>query len=184
MDRRLMLQGLLAVCGAGTLAACGGADEVAVKALPSGGADFTAKHRVFLSKLSDIIIPQTDSPGALNAGVPAKVELVMTDRFRAPERKKWLDGLTRIHKALDLSVGGNFLKSSAANQINAVSKLDAAAYSEGGNAPEGYRRIKDAIATAYYLSEPGATKELRYEPVPGDWKACIPFSEIGRTWAI
>lgn len=183
MDRRLMLQGLMAVCGTGALAACSGAEEKTV-ATSLGGADFTQTHRNFLTQLSDVIIPQTDSPGALIAGAAAKVEEVITGRFRSAERKKWLAGLISVHTALDLGVGGDFMKASPANQANAVKKLDQMAYSKGGGVSGSYRALKSALATAYYLSEPGATEELRYEAVPGDWKACIPFSEIGRTWAV
>lgn len=183
MDRRLMLQGLMAVCGAGTLAACSGAEEKSMATPPSGSANFTDTHRKFLAKLSDVIIPQTDSPGALVAGASVKVEEVITNLLGDTERKKWLSGLTAVHAALDKSVGGDFMKASVANQTNAIQKLDKAAYNNGA-APKSYRALKSAIATAYYLSETGATEELRYEPVPGDWKACIPFSEIGRTWAV
>jgi len=46
-----------------------------------------------------------------------------------------------------------------------------------------YRDIKQTIATAYYMSELGATEELHYEPVPGEWRGDVPFSEIGKAWA-
>jgi len=43
--------------------------------------------------------------------------------------------------------------------------------------------MKRTIATAYYMSEVGASEELNYDPVPGDWRADVPFSEIGKAWA-
>ncbi|PHR91767.1 MAG: hypothetical protein COA69_11330 [Robiginitomaculum sp.] len=182
-----MLQGLMVVCGTGTLATslagCGSASESPQKIIASSGGEFTDAHRVFLTQLSDILIPQTDTPGAVIAGAAQKVELVLSDMLPDDERAKWLNGLDEIHTVLDTRVGGNFLKASQANQTNAVKKLDRAAYAENSTAPKAYRTIKKALATAYYYSEPGATEELRYDPVPGDWRACVPFSEIGRTWA-
>jgi hypothetical protein len=36
----------------------------------------------------------------------------------------------------------------------------------------------------YFTSEVGATQVLRYDPVPGAYHGCIPFEEVGKTWAI
>ena len=47
-----------------------------------------------------------------------------------------------------------------------------------------WRTLKELTLVGYYTSEPGATQELRYEAVPGRYEGCIPFSQIGRTWAV
>jgi hypothetical protein len=41
-----------------------------------------------------------------------------------------------------------------------------------------YAALKDLLSTSYYLSEPGATVELRYEHVPGVWEASTPMTAI------
>jgi len=46
------------------------------------------------------------------------------------------------------------------------------------------RVMKELTLVGYYTSEVGATQELRHEPVPGRYEGCVPFSEIGRTWAV
>jgi hypothetical protein len=38
--------------------------------------------------------------------------------------------------------------------------------------------------TAYYLSEVGATQELRYELVPGSFQGGIPVGPDTRAWAV
>ena len=43
------------------------------------------------------------------------------------------------------------------------------------------RRLVFAL---YYLSEAGATQELRYEHVPGAWEPSIPVTADTRGWAI
>jgi hypothetical protein len=40
------------------------------------------------------------------------------------------------------------------------------------------------VLVGYYQSEAGATQELRYELVPGAWRGCVPYSEIGRATAV
>ena len=41
------------------------------------------------------------------------------------------------------------------------------------------RRFKYLVLVGYYQSEIGATRELRYEIVPGAWRSCLP----SRKWA-
>ena len=46
-----------------------------------------------------------------------------------------------------------------------------------------FRSMKELTIVGYYTSQPGATKELRYLPVPGKFEGCVPFATIGRSWA-
>ena len=65
----------------------------------------------------------------------------------------------------------------------ALSALDAAAFGEDGDAHAGYRDLKALMLRLYSASEIGASQELIYDPVPGEWIPCPPFEEVGRTWA-
>ena len=47
-----------------------------------------------------------------------------------------------------------------------------------------YKMVKELTITGYCTSEEGATKLLKYLPVPGEYKPCIPLSEVGGAWAI
>jgi gluconate 2-dehydrogenase gamma chain len=47
-----------------------------------------------------------------------------------------------------------------------------------------FRTMKELTIVGYYTSEVGATVELRHEAVPGRHEGCIPFTEIGRAWAV
>ena len=53
-----------------------------------------------------------------------------------------------------------------------------------GRQDPGYSKFKFLVLVGYYHSEIGATKELRYELVPGAWRSCVPLSEIGRASAV
>ena len=47
--------------------------------------------------------------------------------------------------------------------------------------------FKKLIIESYLLKEVGATQVLRYKGpsvVLGDYRGCVPFGEIGKTWAI
>jgi hypothetical protein len=47
-----------------------------------------------------------------------------------------------------------------------------------------WRMLKELTLVGYYTSKPGATEELRHEPVPGHYEACVPLAQIGRAWAV
>jgi hypothetical protein len=43
--------------------------------------------------------------------------------------------------------------------------------------------LKELTLLGFFTSEPGATKVLQYNQVPGPYKGCVPVGEVGRTWA-
>jgi hypothetical protein len=47
-----------------------------------------------------------------------------------------------------------------------------------------WRTMKELTLVGYYTSEPGATKELRYEATPARYDACVPLAKIGRAWSV
>jgi hypothetical protein len=47
-----------------------------------------------------------------------------------------------------------------------------------------FRTLKELTVLGYYTSETGATQELRYVAVPGRFEGCVPFTQVGRAWAV
>ena len=61
---------------------------------------FAASHAVFTADqrspgraISERIIPTTDTPGAIAAGVPAFIEMMVADWYETTDRNEFLDGL-------------------------------------------------------------------------------------------
>ncbi|WP_017932612.1 gluconate 2-dehydrogenase subunit 3 family protein [Robiginitomaculum antarcticum] len=188
MYRRDMMKALLAVSAGGALAACG--QKTAPEASAITGAEFDAAGRFFTTRemaivgaLANTIIPDTDTPGAVAAGVPAVIQ-DLASNWATPEiRAGWRAVINGLNDSLGNGERG-FAELGVDAQAEALSAFDSVAYSgEASELHSGYRDVKSTIATAYYMSEIGATQELRYEAVPGEWKGCIPFSEVGKTWA-
>ena len=44
-------------------------------------------------------------------------------------------------------------------------------------------KVKELVLVGYFTSEPGATQVLQYNPVPGPFKGCVPYAEVGKAWA-
>ena len=135
--------------------------------------------------LSDLVIPRTDTPGAVDAGVPNFIESVVSDWYTHRERTIFLDGLTGLDKYCLKEFGRDFLSSTSAQQ--AVSLQDAEtiaqAYAKAHPKPvtpatlmgKGdidqeapfFTKLKELVVVGYYTSETASSTEMQYLPVPG-----------------
>lgn len=181
MQRRDALKSLLAISAAGALAACKAGGEAGAKKL-SSAPKLLASEMALVSALAQTIIPKTETAGAVEAGVPAVIQSLFTEWGDDNYRSYWRAGLDNLEQHFLKSGGQAFAKMTPSQQANLLGKYDAKAYGEAGF-DDFYKSLKSTIATAYYMSEPGATEELAYEAVPGEWRGCVPLSEFPKTWA-
>lgn len=190
-NRRDTLKSLLAISAAGALAACSqgemqstensAASSASLK-YASEGQYLTAEETAFVSSLAQTIIPKTQTPGAADVGVHDTIQEMLSKWGDDEARLYWREGLAKLARVLRKSAGQDFVKLSALQGQNVLSKYDAQVIGGGLNDPF-YRDMKKTVATAYYMSEAGASEELHYDPVPGEWRGDVPFSEIGKAWA-
>src|SRR5690348_9547353 len=54
---------------------------------------FTADQRSLVAAISERIIPATDTPGAIAAGVPAFIEMMIADWYETTDRNDFFNGL-------------------------------------------------------------------------------------------
>ncbi len=119
--------------------------------------------------LADLIIPQTETPGARAAGVHEHIDLVLSEEL--PEiQKAFAAGLARVNVASRSLHGNDFLKLAPAQQ-NAI--LTSMAVPES----DGYRFFLDLrgrTVFAYYTSKIGIHQELGHpgHQVLGEWAGC------------
>ncbi|HEY4115312.1 MAG TPA: gluconate 2-dehydrogenase subunit 3 family protein [Rhizomicrobium sp.] len=145
-------------------------------------AQFFSKPRlVLLDAICATMIPKTDTPGAHEVGVPAVIDGMMTNWANDGTRMLVLGALDMIDAQAQAEKGKLFADLSPTDRLNVLKRFDASALSMGD---KGYSQLKNVILTGYYLSEPGATVELRYIHQPGAWEADIPYAQIGRAWAV
>lgn len=144
-----------------------------------GGDSFLSPDEVkFLSALADTIIPATQTPGALAAKVPQTLQNLLTHWASKETRRQWRTNLRLLRNSLDKK--GLFINLSSQDRLTQLTLLDKEVYAAQTHPLSGYRDIKATIGEAYYMSELGATQELDYLPIPGDWKGSIP---VKKTWA-
>ena len=146
----------------------------------------TSDQGELVATIADHIIPETDTPGARAAGVHVFIDRMLAGHYGDEDRKRVLDGLEELDERARRECGRAFIRCSADEQRALLTRVDAEAFAERTARREvpWFRTIKELTVLGYYTSEIGATKELRHVAVPERFEGCVPFTQIGRTWAV
>jgi gluconate 2-dehydrogenase gamma chain len=146
-----------------------------------GGPVLSSAQYAQLEQIADVMIPATDTPGALAVGVPGFLRQLLTDWASDRTRADVIGVLDSIERQAWSKFGAAFVELPAARRAEVVSLVDAESIAARDAA---YSRFKYLVLVGYYQSEIGATQELRYELVPGAWRSCLPLTEVGRASAV
>jgi hypothetical protein len=189
MDRRTLLKRIGLAAGAAawtgeTLAvqlarAAGGRPDDGGKPQP-----FPAAHKATLAALCELIIPKTDTPGAIEAGVPAFVADMYAHWMVPAERKTVTDGLAQLDQAARAGHGRGFAACSPAQQgeLLVPARTRAKDYRPKSFGLDGrvadpdapfFFKMRDLVTIGYFTSEAGINGELAYVPVPGRWEGDV-----------
>jgi hypothetical protein len=174
LDRRRMLEGVGALIGLSALPVEALAAAAKASTHLLGPAD-----AALLAAVADTLIPRTDTPGAVQAGVPAHFEALLQNWASPAHRAAHLAALSAISAAAMVKAGRPFAALPAAQRTSFLSAYDADHFATD----PAYARLKELLVSLYYLSKPGATLELRYEHAPGAWEASIPLTPQTHAWA-
>src|ERR1700688_4523565 len=74
--------------------------------------------------MTDLIIPETDTPGAKAARVNEFIDVILTEWATPEERKNFLDGLAGIDKQSQSLYGKNFADASPEQQLVQLRAVD------------------------------------------------------------
>lgn len=119
---------------------------------------FSVEEGLAVARLADLIIPATDTPGAVASGVPHYIDQVVS---RNPEHQKvFRDGIAWLN-----SHGTPFVAMAEAEQIALLTPLSAAADSGklDGEGVAFFHAFKNMTADGYYTSYAGLVQELGYK---------------------
>jgi len=160
-------------------------------------------------RIVDIMLPRTDLPGALDAGVPAFIDSILTDVYTPADREHYLEGVREFEAAAVKAHRKPFLELEAALQLAHVKEIQDLAIAaervdeakrrkdlaqQVHNAKElkqiteirgrARRRAfilatKELALLGFFTSEPGAAQVLQYVAIPGAYHGCLSRKEAG-----
>lgn len=172
----LLLGGAASAAQLGALESVFAADEIESKPR------FLSNDQLaLLERVVDLIIPETDTPGASSAGVHHFIDVMLAGWASSDTQAEFVAGFADIDRRAADSGMPDFVQGRPEQQFAVLQQIDREAFAEGAN--DGFfRRLKKLVLFSYFSSEPGATKALRFDRVPGRYDPCLPLEGDGRAW--
>lgn len=135
-------------------------------------------------ELGELIIPTTDTPGAIAAGVHDFINYQLVYCFSKQDQEWHLKSLERIAHLARIEFGKDFITASKEQQIDFLTRMEKPVDPFTHDDRNYFKQLKSLVIFGYYTSEIGATQELKYLPIPGGYKGNIKFKDIGRAWSM
>jgi hypothetical protein len=162
---------------------------------PAAQSAFSAAQKRMTEQLAELIIPRTDTPGAIDAGVPVFIDQIVSAWYTPTERRIFLDGLTDLDASCMREWAKPFTDCDTQQQTRVLTQVEAAsaAYMQKDSparirdTPDEqspfFHKLKLLTVLGYYTSELGSQQELSYNPVPGRYEGDVDFDKVGRQWS-
>jgi hypothetical protein len=117
----------------------------------------------------DQIIPETQTASASQAGVPSFIEVALSDCFEKEKQDMFKSGLEK------LSANENYYQLSFDEQTGILKQLEQ-------QEDDFFIFLKQLTLVGYFTSEKGIKQNFTYNPVPGKYQGCIPFTPSSKPW--
>ncbi len=145
---------------------------------------FTEDQGILISQVSGIIIPKTDTDGAIEVGVPGFIDQLVHETYKKEDQDKFVASLEEFATAAEAKYGDPFIELDPEQQSEWVlSQHEAAITDRSGTGDNFILKLKELTMVGFFTSEVGATQVLQFDPVPGAYHGCVPLAEVGKTWA-
>ena len=137
---------------------------------------------------AELIMPQTETPSALQVGVGDFIDFVVNSWFTKEERKKFLRGLDEINRVSSKKYDSTFLSLSEAKRTELLNQIEANGSENRASrrdmlAHSSFLKLKELTVVGYYTSEIGLKAERAYVPMPGKYDGFFRFDQVGKQWA-
>ena len=138
---------------------------------------FSVGQRAQVAVLAEAIIPKTDTPGAIEAGVPGWIEVIVRDCFEEKDQQVITEGLAAIMMRCVKECGVGLGELAAEKQVEFLTRYDGETR-EARWRLEGEGKVqrvpfleqfKELTKFCYASSEVGATQAFDFFLVPGQW---------------
>ncbi len=147
---------------------------------------FSGDEIRLLDEIGETILPESDrSPGAKAAQIGEFMKTIVMDCYDENETRIFKTGLKEVISASLEKYSRGFMELSAEKRLDLLTEFDRIASNKEGRAPvHFFTMMKQLTIWGYFTSEPGATKALRYNPIPGRYEGCIDYKLGDKAWVL
>jgi hypothetical protein len=131
------------------------------------------RENALVTRIADLIIPETDTPGAVRVNVPAFIDLLLSQWYAPADRQRLLAGLEAIDARSRAAHGASFVELAPPDQAALLRSLDGREGVPGG-AEDAFATLKELTVYGYFTSEVVVKDVLKTRIIPGRHDACIP----------
>jgi hypothetical protein len=141
-----------------------------------------SQQNATITAISELIIPQTDTPGAKAARVNEFIDLIITDWYNDNERTNFIEGLADVDASSQKLFGKDFVNASPDQQMQILTELDkemvsmhaaAKGQPEEDEEEKFFSSMKQLTLVGYYTSQIGFEQELHQEIIPPRHAGCV-----------
>ncbi|HEY0898731.1 MAG TPA: gluconate 2-dehydrogenase subunit 3 family protein [Sphingobacteriaceae bacterium] len=188
MDRREALKSVALLLG-GTVIGAEMFLQAGCKPATKNVSDlFKSDNVAFMNEIAETILPETSTPGAKAAKVGDFMAVMVRDCYKPEDQEVFIEGLSKVNDESDKMYKKNFMELDAKQRTAVLTALDVeqrkyAEEKEEGQPNHYFRMMKELTLLGFFTSEVGATKALRYLPVPGRYDGCMPYKKGDKAWA-
>ncbi|HJY36671.1 MAG TPA: gluconate 2-dehydrogenase subunit 3 family protein [Steroidobacteraceae bacterium] len=149
------------------------------KGRESAAESSASPDQALLEEIADTLLPTTAaSPGAKAAGVGPTMVLLLNDCMEADVQQRVAKGL-QAFRATSRDAGGDFSSLQQSERERLLRELDVAAQADEEH---WFAAVRELALHAYFSSEIGLTRALRYSITPGRYDACVPLQPGQPAW--
>ena len=128
-----------------------------------------------VTQIAEMIIPETDTPGATSVKVPQFIDLILTEWMSDEEKAAFLAGLADIDVQAVAMGAPRFVEMAEAKRGDFLSGLDAKRPQKTG-AGHAFERIKALTVYGYFTSEPVQVDILKTQMFFNGYDGNVPFT--------
>ena len=134
-----------------------------------------AAQQALVTNIAEMIIPETDTPGATRVKVPEFIDLILTEWASNEEKDAFLAGLADIDVRAAAVGQTRFVDLPAARKTELLTTLDAARKDKTG-AGLAFARLKSLTVYGYFTSKPVQQDILKTQMFFNGYDGNVPFT--------
>jgi hypothetical protein len=133
---------------------------------------FKGSQRDIVTAIADVILPKTDTSGALDANVPAFIDSMLADVYDATAKDRFNKGFAEFEGFLD--------RDPAARKTLVKESLERALDAENAEGKPFILMTRELTLLGFYTSKVGIGENMEYSQAPGPFHGCVPISKMAK----